>query len=90
MITIYKYRLKTDDIQRIQLPCLREETEILCIQMQNGIPCLWIKVNDWSNNKDELIIYTYGTGNRIEEENIDYIGTYQAMGLVFHVFNSAL
>ena len=86
MVTIYKYPIETTDRQLIKMPSL---SEILCVQLQNGEPCIWARV-DISTPMIEKTISVYGTGNPIESGFIGcYIGTYQLHGgaLVFHVFD---
>lgn len=87
METIYKYPLEITDTQDIPL---RNNGQILTVQMQEGRPCIWARVNtdDPEVLHEKRTILTYGTGHPIEQKNIRYIGTYQvhARGLVFHVF----
>jgi hypothetical protein len=85
MKTIYKYQLKTTDDQIIEMP---SDAEILTVQVQNGIPCIWVKVNT------ELPTIPYhfkihGAGHPVTNDyNYKYIGTYQLNNgeLVFHVW----
>lgn len=90
MITIYKYPLIVTDEQEISMPL---GAEILTVQTQNGIPCLWAKV-DTSRPVDVRGIQMYGTGHPMESgagegEVGKYVGTFQLHGgsLVFHVFD---
>ena len=84
--TIWKFELETIDNQTIKIPV---GGEILTIQTQNGMPCLWALV-DSNADKEDRFIEIYGTGHFIrQDENVNrkYIGTYQLGGsLVFHVF----
>jgi len=89
MVTIYKYPLKVTDEQIIEnVPGVRE---ILCVQVQNGIPCLWTKV-DSSTYSRPLRVVTKGTGHPFtdtqQSAGLKYAGTYQLNEgqLVFHVF----
>lgn len=85
MKTIYKYPLEIIDYQSIEIPL---GSEILTVQIQNEIPCIWAIVNpDFIKIKYTFRIF--GTGNPIEDDfKGSYIGTYQSQGgkLVFHVF----
>lgn len=83
MKTIWKYELKHTDGQSVEMP---EKAEILTVQMQMGILCLWAKVES-DNAREKRNILIRGTGNHIGDVG-DYIGTYQLQGgeLVFHVF----
>lgn len=84
MTTIFKYQLQITDEQAINLPL---HSEFLCVQIQNDIPCLWVKLklDPKENEIEKVTILTFGTGHPISEE-CDYIDTYQTKGLVFHVF----
>lgn len=83
---IFKYPLKVEDRQVIELPT---GFEILTVQVQKGVPCLWVKVNPL-NGSEFVNIYTYGTGYHIPEErrHDKYLGTYMINegDLVFHAF----
>ena len=86
---IYKYPLQVTDKQTIKLP---SEHEILCVQIQGRLPCIWAMVNPYAP-EEELLIETIGTGHRINEDKgmtRNYIGTYQISGgaFVFHVFET--
>ena len=85
MKTIYKYELETSDEQEIEMPLF---SEIICLQLQNDKPYIWVKIDtEFTNHKFKF--RTFGTGQPIEPEfNGTYIGTYQLLNgkLVFHVF----
>jgi hypothetical protein len=64
--------------------------EVLCVQTQNNLPCLWALV---SPDPGELgyehrHFRTYGTGHYMPDNPGKYIGTFQLNNgvLVFHVF----
>lgn len=86
MKTIHKLSLNIRDEQEVLLP---EDAEILTVQIQNGIPCIWAIV-DTKNDLKHRKIVTIGTGHEISNMGRfqKYIGTYQydANNLVFHVF----
>lgn len=74
MRTIYKYYLKLDGVQHIEMP---KGAKILCVQLQQRSPCLWAEV-ETTQEMETHIIHTIGTGHEIKEENLGtYIGTYQ-------------
>jgi hypothetical protein len=89
MRTIYKYEIETTDTQELNLPY---GAEILCVQVQNGKPCIWALIDTEQNLIDEHTIITVGTGHRLGYtfSKANYLGTYQLQGgaLVFHVFIS--
>lgn len=78
---VYKYPLLMKDVQRVQLPL---EAEILSAQMQNGVLCLWAKVQIGVPDKVQRI-WIRGTGHGIEDE-VKFIDTVQDNGLVWHIF----
>ncbi len=85
MKSIWKFPLKVTDEQTISIP---KDYQPLDVQVQNGEPCFWAKVNPESP-KVELTLVTRGTGHEIPDGVVeDYIGTYQMAGgaLVWHVF----
>ena len=84
--TIWKFELATVDFQTIRMP---EGAELLTVQLQNGLPCLWALV-DPASKIDLVNIDIFGTGHQMSEGKRNYIGTYQLMGggLVFHVFQN--
>lgn len=87
MRTIWKFPLKVTDRQGIELPA---DATILCIEMQNGTPCLWAEVLPY-NGKLKREIVTFGTGHEIPfAYNGRYIGTYQTQALVFHVYETLI
>lgn len=62
--------------------------EILCIQTQDEIPCVWVLV-DPNRKLTKVTFEIFGTGQNIPELlPRKYIGTYQlkAGELVFHCF----
>lgn len=88
MKTIWKYKLTLNSPYIIGMP---EGAEILTVQVQNGNPCLWVKV-DTEAELEERVFYVFATGQEIDFDGQDiyltYIGTFQLYdgALVFHVF----
>jgi hypothetical protein len=83
METIYKYPVEPTMV--IRLP---KDAKPLCVQMQNGAPYMWV-VLDNEAKTDDRIFHCTGTGHdmsRYSTSRLDYIGTFQGEGLVFHVF----
>lgn len=82
MEKIFKYSIETTDRQHIDLPI---EREVLCIQMQSGIPRIWVKA-DYDTEMESVLFEVFGTGHEIKGGiNRIYIGTYQCYG-VYHLF----
>lgn len=88
MKTIYKYPLDLQTEQIIKMPV---GFQLLDMQNQDGVPCIWALVNG-----DNALIYVkffmYGTGEKINHTDLNYLGTFQFAGgnLVFHVFYKIL
>ena len=83
--SIWKFPLETEDTTTIIMP---ENAEILTVQVQRDIVCLWALV-DPNASREPRTIQIIGTGHPIDGKvNRKYIGTYQLMegALVFHVF----
>lgn len=88
--SIYKYQLSVTDTQTIELPV---GAEILTVQTQNEMPCLWALVNPNEIKKEIHVFEIFGTGNPVNYEigvSRRYISTFQLGGgqLVFHVFEN--
>lgn len=81
MKTIWKYQLDVTDRQRLYMP---KGAEILCVQNQGGVLCLWAKV-DSGAKPEERVIVIVGTGRPIHRD-LKYIGTVQQVAFVWHVF----
>lgn len=84
---IWKFPLKVEDFQEIEMPAC---AEILSIQVQNGIPCMWAIVSP-DASKETRTFATYGTGHEYPpatELKQTFIGTYQLPYLVYHVFET--
>jgi len=84
MTSIWKFALEIEDEQSISMP---EGAEILCVQEQRGVGCLWAKVNTENPMIDKTIVIR-GTGHPFVEEAGKYLGTFQIDGgvLIWHVF----
>lgn len=89
MQKIYKYPLKTADVQMVEMP---KGATILCVQTQGETPCLWAEVNPKAEKICRAFV-TYGTGHPLDDGTAKhYIGTYQLRGgaLVFHVYTDRI
>jgi len=85
MKRIFKFPLQVMDMQKINVP---EDSTILTVQVQKGIPCLWVLVDTEKAHEDRFI-RIIGTGNPVPRGIIRYIGTFQALEnnwFVGHVF----
>ena len=86
MKSIYKFPLRVEDIQMIDMPV---GIKILTVQTQNEIPCIWGMIDKDQPRATGHWFRTFGTGHPIDKDfKGNYIGTYQLNNesLVFHVF----
>lgn len=85
MNVIYKYPFEVSDTIEFEFP---GDAEILCIQMQNNTPCLWVRCEN-TQPSQRYQIHIRGTGHNADGLG-KYISTFQmAEGrLVFHAFES--
>ena len=83
MKKIFKYELRVMGLNQLEIP---KGHQVLTVQMQKGIMCLWVLV-DPEETTQEIRIVVVGTGHPIES-NLHYIGTVQQLGgsLMWHVF----
>ncbi len=81
-MTIYKYPLLRSSLNSILMP---EGAEILTVQMQDKMPCLWA-LADQDQSPVYRNIEIFGTGDFMPEEKRHYIGTFQVSVYVWHVF----
>ena len=82
---IFKYQLKTTDIQKVEMP---HGARILCLKTQNEIPCIYALV-DPAEIVVERFFEIFGTGHNVPgNANRSYVGTYQLNSgpLAFHCF----
>jgi hypothetical protein len=83
--TIWKYSLAWVERQCIDMPI---GAEILCVKIQNCVPCLWAKVNATAGVTENRIIFMYGTGHPMQYESGAYIDTVSlGNGLIFHFYD---
>ena len=88
MREVWKYQTPIEDRFGIEMP---KNAAILCVQVQNGTPCIWVLVDPRQAEKETKQFRLAGTGHRMENhEIVKYIGSYQLSGgqLVFHLFEA--
>ena len=89
--TIWKYPLPfPQDMAEIMMPY---DAQVLCVQLQSGSPCLWVRVNAEQQAVCMKRFRIMGTGHPLRLEPFarfrhDYVGTFQLAGgdFIFHVF----
>ena len=86
METIYKYKLKLDNVQTIDMPI---NSKILCVQVQHGKPCVWVEIKAETSMYERRTFRVIGTGFAvIPNESLTYIGTVQTKDgdFIWHVY----
>ena len=85
MKTIWKYPLRQiDEVISLEIP---RGAKLLTVQLQDSMPTLWALVEKDAPYDDTRRIILLGTGQYIEHELGDYLGTVQTnIGLVWHAF----
>lgn len=83
MKIVYKYPLKVEDEQELNLPF---GAVVLSANFQGEALCIWALVDMDEDFVKKQIIYIHGTGHPIIEENSRFINTVFIDSLVFHVF----
>jgi len=83
-MTIYKYPLTVEDVQKVKLPTRHR---LLKVHAQNDVPTLWALV-DPEFPDTEIEIRIIGTGWELPREvaDWDYLGTVHTPPFVWHIF----
>jgi len=83
---IWKFPLKLTDEQEVNLPA---GAEILAMQMQGEVLCMWVLVDEQvEKTKNLKTIRIIGTGYPDDVSKSEYFTTFQIpkIGIVLHVF----
>lgn len=86
MKTIWKFKLDITDEQTISVP--KKSLLLQTVLIQDGTPVVWVMCDSSIKENEDIVIVTLGTGNPIPEniEKLLYVGTYQLLTFVGHVF----
>lgn len=84
--TIWKFPILVNDEQDIEMP---RGADILWVDVQQGQPCIWARVNPAAPRENKRI-RIFGTGHPMPDELGDYVGTFMMKGgaLVFHLYEA--
>lgn len=83
MARIYKYPLNVVDKQSVKLPL---GSQILSVQLQKCVPCIWALVNP-DAQVTEVNVRFVATGEDVSNiEHLTYLSTLHIGYLVYHVF----
>jgi hypothetical protein len=90
MRRIFKYPIPIQDYIELDLPV---GAQILTVQVQHNVPCLWALVTlTLDETTEPHRFYLFGTGHPMPDNKpkleLQYVGTFQLHGgeLVFHLF----
>jgi hypothetical protein len=85
--SIWKYPLKIEDVQTVRMP---RGAEILTVQDQKGVLCLWARVTI-ENPLEDRRFFIYGTGHRHTFMHGKYVASAQQKDgeLVWHIFEDS-
>lgn len=88
MSTIWKYQLKPQDLQELEVP---DGAQFIAAQVQHGQICLWAIVEP-TLPKTWRVVRIVGTGQEFNPTGLRHIGSVQLSGglYVFHVFEEGL
>lgn len=87
-MTVWKYPLAVQDRQTLDLPV---GAQVLTVQVQDDVPCLWALV-DVTAPTTPRVFHLRGTGHNADGvASALYVGTFQLHdgALVFHLFAEA-
>lgn len=84
---IFKYQIPKLECEygwiTIEMP---EDAEVISVQTQNGIGCIWAIVNEYNPGENKLF-YVAGTGQELPLiEDLKFIGTFQQSNFAWHLF----
>lgn len=82
---IWKYEIPIQDRTELQMPT---GADILSIQVQKGIICLWALV-DPTAEKEGRVFHLIGTGRLFNKHGLKYITSVQTHGdtFIWHLFD---
>lgn len=85
MQTVWKYPLKIEDRQVIDIPHLSSSINVLHIDVVDGDIYMWCEV-DPDNPPVETTILCFGTGHPILWSDLKHLGTVINNGFVWHFY----
>lgn len=81
---VWKFGVPLGDVVTIDMP---EGAQILHVQAQNDIPCMWALVDPLAQRVSRRFRFA-GTGHEISESPLEHVGSFfmREGALVFHLF----
>lgn len=86
MKTVHRFEIPPEEVWTVALPVGSRVLHIAQQQRAPHAPCMWVLLDD---ERAPPVLHTFvqcGTGTEAPGRGAEYIGTYQAHGYVFHVF----
>jgi len=80
---IFKYPLLIEEKQWIKV--YEDAFEHLCLQLQKGIPTIWMECNP-DETPMMILVEIHPTGAELDSDNRQYAGTFQYGDYVFHAY----
>jgi hypothetical protein len=84
MKTIFKYELSLNRTE-LQLP---KNAKVLTAQLQEGVFCIWVMLDQGFVTYVPWFFDVYGTGHNMPSDPGDYVATAQMGPFVWHVFDA--
>lgn len=87
MRTVWKIPFQIKEFQQLDVP--RNAVPLHVGLDPKGVPAIWFKVDDLQEVRP-MIVYVYGTGQRMEPEAVTPLGSFvwKHNGTVWHVFTT--
>lgn len=84
MRSVFKYNLALTDLtQYLELPV---GAKIKYVDNQNGQITFWAEVDQLANKHELRGFNVFGTGHTIDDDSMEYVGTVQLHGFVWHIY----
>ena len=80
-LAIWKFPAMIEDEFTIAMDA---DAQILCVQVQRGVPCIWAIVSPKAKTVKRRFRWV-GTGHALDDDYGVYVGSVQ-LALVFHLF----
>lgn len=84
MKTVHKFPLELVDGPQRHYRIGREHN-VVYVDVQHGLPTMWIEVDRECLASDPLVFYVFGTGFDIPD-NCVHVGSCQESGFVWHIY----
>ena len=83
MFTVHKYPFTIQDEILILMP---EGAEVLLVECQSYVPCIWVKVKVKSDKSVERRFFITGTGHPTVKPSYKHVASFQQTPYVWHIW----